>query len=193
MKRTELPSNVKACIELLTHAAEDGIPDPDASHLENCNETPMFYAYTAEQVRSLLDAGADPNVHGEFGHTPLYRQFHVAVTRPTEETYALIQTLLDGGADPWMRNVDGQLPYDVAKKMNISGTIKVRGEDFLNQRLTEDGITEEQAFAAKPDFAEAMRRMREAPEIASKTIVSLMDAMKRARPMSIPEIPERYE
>ena len=28
MKRTELPANVKACIELLTHAAEDGIPDP---------------------------------------------------------------------------------------------------------------------------------------------------------------------
>ena len=83
MKRNELPPDVRACIELMVLAAEDGIPDPDASHLENCNETPLFHAYTAEQVQTLLDAGADPNVHGEFGHTPLYRQLHVAVTRPS--------------------------------------------------------------------------------------------------------------
>ena len=170
------------CWNLLLTAAEQGIPDPDTSHLRDCNETPIFHAYKAEQIQALVDAGADLNIHGQYGHTPLYRQLHRAVVRPTEDTHAVIQAMLEAGADPWMSNVDGELPYDVARKMNMSGTTRVRGEEFLKAKLEEHGITEAQAFAERPEFAKAMEQMRAAPGIASRTIVSIMDAMKRTDP-----------
>lgn len=179
--------DTEKCWEILTMAAAEGNPDPDTSHLGHCFETPIFHAYTADQVQALLDAGVDLNVHGEFGHTPLYRHMHRAVIRPTEETHAIVEKLLEGGADPWLRNTDGELPYEVARRMNTSGTTRIQGEEFLRSKLEQDGITEEQAFAQRPEFAEAMRQMRRAPEIASRTIASLMNAMKRTDPNRNPQ------
>lgn len=181
-RRPSLPAAVEECMEFMIDAAKQGIPNPDTSYLEDCRATPLFYASTVEQIQTLLDAGADPNVHGEYGQTPLSRHLHKTLIRPTEEKYAMIQALLEGGADPWMRTTDGKLPYEIARQMNMSGTLRVQGEEFLKQRLAADGITEEQAFAQKPEFAKAMEAMRRAPELANKAIASLMDAMKRTNP-----------
>ncbi|MDE2927986.1 MAG: hypothetical protein OXT71_16435 [Acidobacteriota bacterium] len=171
------------CLEILRAAAEQGIPDPDTSHVEDCNGTPLVHARTAEQVQTLLDAGADPNVHGEFGRTPVSRHLFRAVTRPSEETHEIIQTLLAGGADPWMRNLNGELPLDAARKVSMmSGALALKAEEMVNARLAERGITEAQAFAQSPEFAVLIGRMRRGPELASRTIALFMDAMERTNP-----------
>lgn len=172
----------EACKEFLRAAAEQGIPDADTSHLEDCRDTPLFHASTAEQVHALLAAGADPNIHGDYGHTPLYGHLHRVMILPTEDGASMVQALLDGGADPWMKTLDGKLPYEVARTMNMSGMIKVQGEKFIKAKMAEEGITEAQMFADRPGFAEAMEQMRRAPEIANITIVSLMEAMEDAKP-----------
>lgn len=171
------------CREILRTAAEQGIPDPDTSHLEDCGGTPLLHVRTAEQVQTLLAAGADPNVHGEFGHTPLSRHLFRSVTRPSEEAHEIVKTLLAGGADPWMRTLDGELPLDVARKVNMmSGALALKAEEMVNATLAEHGITEAQAFAQSPEFAVLIGRMRRAPELASKTIALFMDAMKHTNP-----------
>lgn len=171
------------CREILRTAAEQGIPDPDTSHLEDCGGTPLAHARTAEQVQALFDAGADPNVHGEFGRTPLSRHLFRSVTQPSEETYKIVQTMLAGGADPWMKNLDGELPLEAARKMTIASGIRaLKAEEILNSRLEAQGITEAQAFAQSPEFAASIKTMRRAPELSTKTLMFFMDAMKSTNP-----------
>jgi uncharacterized protein len=56
----------------------------------------------------LLDAGADPNVRGEYGYTPL----HNAIGQKHLEFAKL---LLSRGASKELKNDDGLTPVDLAR------------------------------------------------------------------------------
>lgn len=56
------------------------------------------------------DTKADPNAQSKSGCTPL----HVAAA--TTCCPEIVELLLDRGADPWLRNKKGQLPFDLAEK-----------------------------------------------------------------------------
>ena len=175
------------CWAFLEEAAEQGNPYPDTSHLEDCNESPLLHATTAEQIQMLIDAGADINAPGQWGHTPLYRQMHKAVTQPSEESHASILTILEAGADPWLTDIRGDTPYDAARKMmGMSGMLKLQADDRLKQELAITGLTEEQLFAKNPEFAEAIEGWRSGPDIASRTLMALSDAMRKSRPELFP-------
>jgi len=64
-------------------------------------------AASIDVVRLLLAEGADPNLQGSYGETPLY----VAVSESIESTPAniaeLTQILLDAGADPTIKTTGG--------------------------------------------------------------------------------------
>ena len=62
---------------------------------------------TPAVIKTLLDAGADPNARAEPGATPL----HVAAA--VGETPAVIKTLLDAGADPNARTENGKTAWDL--------------------------------------------------------------------------------
>lgn len=171
------------CWEFLKDAAANGTPNPDTSHLENCFESPLAHADTADQIRALLEAGADLNLRGEFGHTPLYRQIHKAVTRPSEEKYALVLELLEAGADPWIEDEGGVLPYDAARKvMATSSMVKLQAEELLKQEMASRGLTEEQIFAENPAVSKAVERARQAPDFAAKAFMALRDFMEQTNP-----------
>lgn len=87
-------------------------------------ETPLHVAAIWGDVeigKILLDAGADPNVHGEYGYTPL----HEAVGQGKSE---FVQLLLARGASVELRNDDGQTPRDLAELLNDPNLKSVLGQ-----------------------------------------------------------------
>ena len=179
------------CWEFLRDAAANGTPNPDTSHLEDCFESPLAHADTVDQIQALIEAGAGLNLRGEFGHTPLYRQMHKAVTRPSEEKYALVLALLEAGADPWIEDERGVLPYDAARKATAtSSMVKLQAEERLKQEMTSRGLTEEQIFAENPAVAKAVEEVRQAPDFAAKTLMALRDVMEQPTPDLMENMPQ---
>jgi ankyrin repeat protein len=75
------------------------------------DDTPLHFAAFWGDIKIgklLLDAGANPNIHGECGYTPL----HEAVIRKNSEFVTL---LLAHGASKELRDEDGLTPVDCAK------------------------------------------------------------------------------
>ena len=67
----------------------------------------------AEVVKTLLDAGADPN-----GQETLFDQapLHQVALRSDDEGVKISKLLLENGADPLLADVDGDTPLELAKK-----------------------------------------------------------------------------
>ena len=99
--------------------------------------TPLHWAapYSTEAVRTLLDAGADPNTRDVSGKTPL----HVAVLWGNAET---VRTLLDAGADPNARDVSGRTTLHDAMVRGNAGTVTALLEAVPNlEARTADSAT----------------------------------------------------
>lgn len=121
--------------------------NPDLNAQTNpYKETPLFVACShnnIEIVRTLLAAGADPNIPDKDGETPLF--WLAANTDSLEdvgnnennnennddERRAIVETsveivrlLVNAGADKTLRNKEGRLPYQVAKNPEIRELVK---------------------------------------------------------------------
>ena len=103
-KLQKLPeeNQFQECQEFLQGAAANGMPDPDTSHLGGCKQfTPLHVTRDIADVRSLIEAGADPNVQDWFGRTPLH---HAVMQFKDPE---IVTALLEAGADPDVQDLDG--------------------------------------------------------------------------------------
>ncbi len=118
-------------------------PDINAQ-TKTIKETPLFMACThnnIEIVRTLLAAGANPNIPDKDGDTPL-----LWLSENTEslddvgdnnndendEQWAIIETSVDivkllvaSGADKTLRNKDGLLPFQIARNPEILKLVKI--------------------------------------------------------------------
>lgn len=65
----------------------------------------MVGGHEADQMTALLEAGADPSVRAEGGHTPL----HLAAILGDA---GAMTALLQAGADPSARTEGGLFPFD---------------------------------------------------------------------------------
>ena len=93
----------RRCESFLQEAATAGIPNPDTTHLDGCRQlTPLHVSRDTDDVRTLLNAGADPNVQDWIGRTPL----HLAVVGYKDP--AIITALLEAGADPDVKDQEGR-------------------------------------------------------------------------------------
>lgn len=117
-----------------------------------------------ETVSFLIKEGANPNLKGEFGRTPLWRACFLGKAE-------VILDLLRGGADPRIPNEGGELPEHVAASASMKETLAA-WDVAETDRLTA-------AFQARAEE----RRSREVAEAAQKlqSVASeLEDAKKGA-------------
>ncbi len=102
------------------HQQPTGIRDllasgADANAADRRGDTPLHYAvgrsgkFSADVVAALVDGGADGNVQGGSGETPL--QLFVRVG---SNDGRIVEALLDAGADVDARNPDGESPLHAA-------------------------------------------------------------------------------
>ena len=109
-----------ACLLLVA-----GLPLPAAA-AESCQgwrTAKFFETATVDEVRVCLSAGEDPNEPDRKGLTALHR-----AARETSDP-AVIEVLLDAGANPRAYSIAGRLPWDFARRND-----KIKGSDAY-QRL----------------------------------------------------------
>ena len=77
-------------------------------------------------LQRLLRFGLDPNCRGHDMRCPL----HVAAA---EGFFHVTKLLLEHGADPWVRDRQGQLPVDEARRMGSKPMVALL-RDYMKQR-----------------------------------------------------------
>ena len=100
-----------------------GINPTDVNDRSILGETPLHFAAVSGDVRVgkiLLDAKANPNVHGEYGNTPL----HEAVG---QKKYEFVKLLLAHGASKELKNDDNTTPVEYAEQLGDSVCKKIFG------------------------------------------------------------------
>ena len=103
-----------------------GLPFPAAATEESCkdwNTAKFFESAMVGEVRACLSAGRDPNEPNTQGLTALHR-----AARDTADP-AVIEVLLDAGANPRSSSIAGKTPWDYAR---TNGKIKASA---ASQRL----------------------------------------------------------
>lgn len=104
-------------------------PDLGMKSANYMANTPLHAAIAGKcdmsAVRSLLDAGADPDAAGAGGHTP----FHLAASRGNRE---LAELLIEKGADERLLIEDGRTAAQVAREHG-----KAEMAAWLESRLTD--------------------------------------------------------
>ena len=88
-------------------------------------------------VKSLLEAGADPNLVNGRGRTPL-----ISTVMDRDCKSAIVKALLEGGADPNIKNDEGNTVLHFASYARCFDIVKILLEHGANMNLrNEDGIT----------------------------------------------------
>ena len=120
-----------------------GLPPPAAA-AESCQDwekKKFFKSATVDEVRACLSAGEDPNAPDARGLTALHR-----AARDTSDP-AVIEALLDAGANSRTLNTAGRRPWDYARTNG-----KIKGS-VVYQRLRMAIASEAKKAAKKADWS----------------------------------------
>lgn len=117
-------------------------------------DTPLDYATESghlEIVKLLIDAGADVNLTGENGWSPL----HNAASISRKVAIDVVKVLLDAGANPAAKSGDGQYPCDVAVNANVKTMLL---EAKAQAHITETLLKEPGIISTKDSVSDAKNK-----------------------------------
>ena len=169
------------CYGRLLQAARDGVPNPDTEDLGGCTgRTPLFVANTPDQVRELLAAGVDVNAQDKYGQTALHS--HAIRHSATEDSLAIIDLLLDAGADPRLENEHGEAPWKVARLHSIVQSRHLWLHEKIAQETEARGLSAEAYLASRPHLQEWADGLLEGYLVEAKIQRVLLTAAVNATP-----------
>lgn len=135
------------CLQALQDATAAGNPNPDLSHLGSCfNVTPLHIVHNLEDLRTLLDNGADPNARDHLGRTPLHKVLFDVRTTPE-----MVKALLDAGADPDLKDDQGRTAH-----MTLAVRPNLRRDKYVADLVVDEiaaeveGVTLEEYYESRP-------------------------------------------
>ena len=162
--------------------AADVVDVRDAS-----GSTPLLVAASSDdaaQVKTLLKAGANPNVRNKLETTPLLEAaFHSNVE--------IIEALLDAGADPNTSGADGQTPLMlVARGTNVAAA-KMLLAKGANPNARESQRQQASLMWAAANSQGPMTRLliEVGAELDAKTAIDLMTPLVSGEPRAQPRSP----
>ena len=169
------------CYGRLLQAARDGVPNPDTEDLRGCaGRTPLFVADTPDQVRELLAAGVDVNAQDRGGRTALHA--HAVPHSATEDSLAIIDLLLDAGADPRLENEHGEAPWKVARLHSIVQSRHLWLHEKIAKETEARGLSVEAYLASRPHLQEWADGLLEGYLVEAKIQRVLLTAAVNATP-----------
>ena len=139
-----------------------GLPAAAAT-AESCkgwNTAKFFKSATVDEVRACLSAGESPNAPDAKGLTALHR-----AARDTADP-AVIESLLDAGANPRASSIAGRTPWDYARRNK-----KIKGST-VSLRLRMSLASEVNKVAKKADWS----RVQAVPHNAKTEMTLYQDA-----------------
>ena len=166
---------IGGCYGLLMKAALDGNPKPDTSRLGGCEDmTPLHMAYTPDQVRALLDAGADVNARDEFGATPLHMQSIAPL--PTAENLEIVKMLVEAGADLKAENEQGLQPWKYVRLRSSVPSSHLGTYNDIAKAANELGVSVDDYLTAHPRARERLDRFMEHHLVDAQIRATLLEA-----------------
>ena len=169
-KRTAPLDLATECLDLIMDAAASGVVHPDTSHLGDCRTTPLHVVSNLEDLQTLLDNGANPNVRDHVGRTPLHL---VAFTH--WGTLEMIIALLEAGADPTIKDDRGRTP-----EMMLMMRPNMERTRYISKRLALELAAAEQQIPLEEYLSRRPHIKLEYVQPDDSDIIEMILALRRA-------------
>jgi ankyrin repeat protein len=131
-------------------------------------------ADSPDQVRALLDAGADVNAADDYGATPLHRQS--VSPRPTVENLEIVKMLLEAGADLKAETENGLQPWKFVRLHSSVANSHLTIYDDIAQAARDTGVSMDDYLAANPRDREHLESFLDHYLVEAQIRATLLDA-----------------